>query len=192
MLSAGLHSPASQPRRHLLRTDSGYRVHVQPGGPCRPPRESLSQLDIRQRGMSGRSDVPPLTVYHVAGGAFLDRQSGDRIGCRHREHPAHSRRRPVSHGPRRPGRSDREGTSTPAGAPCVWRRPWGTTSTTSVDPVPAIADVCRRFGVWLHVDAAYAWAAAILPEKKTHLRRLRACRLDRRQPAQMAVHARST
>ena len=40
----------------------------------------------------------------------------------------------------------------------------GTTSTTSIDPVPAVADVCEREGLWLHVDAAYAGAAAILPE----------------------------
>ncbi len=39
----------------------------------------------------------------------------------------------------------------------------GTTSTTSVDPVAAIADVCEREHVWLHVDAAYGGAAAILP-----------------------------
>ena len=37
----------------------------------------------------------------------------------------------------------------------------GTTSTTSVDPVPAIADVAERHGMWLHVDAAYAGSAAI-------------------------------
>src|SRR3712207_4704973 len=32
----------------------------------------------------------------------------------------------------------------------------GTTSTTSIDPVPSVADVCEREGLWLHVDAAYA------------------------------------
>jgi aromatic-L-amino-acid decarboxylase len=40
----------------------------------------------------------------------------------------------------------------------------GTTSTSSVDPVPAIADACQRAGVWLHVDAAYAGSAAVCPE----------------------------
>jgi aromatic-L-amino-acid decarboxylase len=40
----------------------------------------------------------------------------------------------------------------------------GTTSTSSVDPVPAIADACERDGVWLHVDAAYAGSAAVCPE----------------------------
>lgn len=40
----------------------------------------------------------------------------------------------------------------------------GTTSTTSIDPVDAIADVAERYGVWLHVDAAYAGSAAIATE----------------------------
>ena len=40
----------------------------------------------------------------------------------------------------------------------------GTTSTTSVDPVSAIADVCAASGAWLHVDAAYAGVAAMVPE----------------------------
>jgi aromatic-L-amino-acid decarboxylase len=40
----------------------------------------------------------------------------------------------------------------------------GTTSTTSIDPVAAIADICSREGLWLHVDAAYAGSAAVAPE----------------------------
>jgi aromatic-L-amino-acid decarboxylase len=44
----------------------------------------------------------------------------------------------------------------------------GTTSTTSVDPVPAIADLCEREGMWLHVDAAYAGVLAMVPEHRVH------------------------
>ena len=40
----------------------------------------------------------------------------------------------------------------------------GTTSTTSVDPIPEIADLCERAGVWLHVDGAYGGAAAVCEE----------------------------
>ena len=40
----------------------------------------------------------------------------------------------------------------------------GTTSTSSMDPVDAVADVCERERVWLHVDAAYAGSAAVCPE----------------------------
>ena len=40
----------------------------------------------------------------------------------------------------------------------------GTTSTTSVDPVDEIAALCNEYGLWLHVDAAYGGAMALLPE----------------------------
>jgi aromatic-L-amino-acid decarboxylase len=42
----------------------------------------------------------------------------------------------------------------------------GTTSSTSVDPVAGLADLAEREGLWLHVDAAYAGAVAIIPERR--------------------------
>jgi len=42
----------------------------------------------------------------------------------------------------------------------------GTTSCTSIDPVSAIADICEREKLWLHVDAAYGGSAAIVPEMR--------------------------
>src|SRR5712664_1859490 len=42
----------------------------------------------------------------------------------------------------------------------------GTTSTSSVDPVPAIVEICEQHTMWLHVDAAYAGPAAIVPEMR--------------------------
>jgi aromatic-L-amino-acid/L-tryptophan decarboxylase len=39
----------------------------------------------------------------------------------------------------------------------------GTTSTTSVDPVRDILEVCKPHGIWVHVDAAYAGVAAMIP-----------------------------
>ena len=40
----------------------------------------------------------------------------------------------------------------------------GTTSTSSIDPVPAIVPICEQYAMWLHVDAAYGGSAAIVPE----------------------------
>jgi aromatic-L-amino-acid decarboxylase len=48
--------------------------------------------------------------------------------------------------------------------PCAVVATVGTTGTTALDPVQGIANVARRHNLWLHVDAALAGSAMILPE----------------------------
>jgi aromatic-L-amino-acid decarboxylase len=48
--------------------------------------------------------------------------------------------------------------------PCCAVATVGTTSSTSVDPVSAMAEIAEQYGLWLHIDAAYAGSAAVLPE----------------------------
>jgi len=48
--------------------------------------------------------------------------------------------------------------------PCFVTATVGTTSSTAVDPVRKIGEICRRFGVWLHVDGAMGGTAALCPE----------------------------
>jgi aromatic-L-amino-acid decarboxylase len=48
--------------------------------------------------------------------------------------------------------------------PCAVVATLGTTSTLAVDPLDEIAAVCKQFGLWLHVDAAFAGTALLLPE----------------------------
>ncbi|MCP4646564.1 MAG: aminotransferase class V-fold PLP-dependent enzyme, partial [bacterium] len=48
--------------------------------------------------------------------------------------------------------------------PCAVVAAIGTTGTVAVDPLEKIAEICKKYGVWLHVDAAYAGTALLLPE----------------------------
>ena len=48
--------------------------------------------------------------------------------------------------------------------PCFVSATVGTTSSTAIDPIPEIGRICRRHGLWLHVDGAMAGTAALCPE----------------------------
>ncbi len=52
--------------------------------------------------------------------------------------------------------------------PCAVVATIGTTSSTAVDPIASLAEVAARYRLWLHVDAALAGSAAILPELAQH------------------------
>jgi aromatic-L-amino-acid decarboxylase len=125
-------------------------------------RESLG-LAIRERGMAGRVDLPTLRVYvtdhthsHIEKGAIalgIGRANVVRVAC----DAAYAMR------PEALDAAIRADLAAGYRPMCV-AATVGTTSTTSCDPVPEIAGVAKRHGVWLHVDAAYAGPAAILPE----------------------------
>jgi len=127
-------------------------------------RESLG-LGIREDGMAGRKDLPRLRIYtsehahsSIAKGALVlgFGLAGVRsIACDDRfQMRADALEEAIA--------EDRQNGWLPV---CVVAT-IGTTSTSSVDPVPDIADICEKHGIWLHVDAAYAGSAAILPEKR--------------------------
>jgi aromatic-L-amino-acid/L-tryptophan decarboxylase len=124
-------------------------------------RESLG-LDIRERGMSGR-DLPALRVYitdethsHVEKAATalgVGQRNVVRVAC-----DEDFRMRPDAL------RACMESDLAEGFRPLAIVATVGTTSTTSVDPVRALSAVAREQGVWLHVDAAYAGVAAMIPE----------------------------
>jgi aromatic-L-amino-acid decarboxylase len=125
-------------------------------------REALD-LGIRERGMAGRTDLPALRVYltehthsHVEKAAIalgIGRENVVRV-------PVDDGYAMQAEALDRALGADRERGMRPL---CV-AATVGTTSTTSSDPVPEIARVAASHNVWLHVDAAYAGPAAMLPE----------------------------
>jgi aromatic-L-amino-acid decarboxylase len=54
--------------------------------------------------------------------------------------------------------------------PCAVVATIGTTGTVAVDPLQEIGEICRKYGLWLHVDAAYAGTALLLPEYQWMIR----------------------
>ena len=128
-------------------------------------REAKPELQIRERGMAGRADLPRLRVYASEQAHSSIDKAALALGLGlenvvHIETADDLRMRPDSLA--RAIAGDRERGDLPLA--CV--ATVGTTSTTSIDPVPAIADICRREDIWLHVDGAYGGMAAIVPEMR--------------------------
>lgn len=126
-------------------------------------------LGIREDGMSGRDDLPLLRVYcseHVHSSIDkgvitlgLGLKSLRKIECNDRFEMI----------PDKLAEAIEDDIAAGYKPICVIPT-IGTTSTSSVDPVDAIADICEKYGIWLHVDTAYAGATAIVPEYREHFK----------------------
>ena len=124
--------------------------------------------DVRTKGLAGRTDVLPPRLYASEQAHSSIDKAVITLGFGHDalrkiSVDDHFRMRPAAL--RDAIARDRADGSYPVAVVATV----GTTSTTSIDPVREIADVCEREGVWLHVDAAYAGAAALVPETATVL-----------------------
>jgi aromatic-L-amino-acid/L-tryptophan decarboxylase len=118
--------------------------------------------DVRQRGLAGRDDVPRTRVYCSDQTHSSIDKAMIAIGLGHdalRKIPTDDRFRMRADVLREAIIEDRAAGLLPIAVVATV----GTTSTTSIDPVPAIADICARERLWLHVDAAYGGVAAMLP-----------------------------
>ncbi len=130
-------------------------------------RHRLRDLDIRRQGMTGRP-LPRLTVYAsehahssidkacVTLGLGLDNLRKIAADDDFRMRPA--------------ALAEQMAADAADGCvPLAVVATVGATSTTSVDPVPEIAAIARQHDAWLHVDAAYAGTAAIVPELRAQM-----------------------
>jgi aromatic-L-amino-acid/L-tryptophan decarboxylase len=125
-------------------------------------------LDVRTRGLAGRPEVPPLVLYASDQAHSSIDKAAIVLGL-----GLDGVRRVASDGEHRlslPALAEAVERDRAAGRlPFAVVATVGTTSSTSIDPVPEIAEICRREGLWLHVDAAYAGSAAICPELRARM-----------------------
>jgi aromatic-L-amino-acid decarboxylase len=118
--------------------------------------------EVRRKGLAGRTGVPALRVYCSDQTHSSIDKAVITIGL------GHESLRKIPSDDRYQMRADALaaaiGEDRAAGVrPLAVVATVGTTSTTSIDPVPAIAELCARERLWLHVDAAYGGVAAMLP-----------------------------
>lgn len=132
-------------------------------------RHRLPDLDVRERGLSGRPDAPPLVVYASDQAHSSIDKAAIVLGV-----GQENVRRVESDADFRMSvpalaaaiEADRAAGKLPMAVVATV----GTTSSTSIDPVEEIAELSAREGIWLHVDAAYAGSAAICPELRALMR----------------------
>ena len=129
-------------------------------------READPALDIRRKGLAGRN-LPAFRVYcsdqahsSVHKAAMTLGIGSDNVVSV--ESDADFRLRPEAL--QRAITADRAAGHRPLAVVGVL----GTTSSTSVDPLAAIADICQQEKLWFHVDAAYAGVAGAVPELRHH------------------------
>jgi aromatic-L-amino-acid decarboxylase len=124
--------------------------------------------DVRVKGLAGRVELPRLRIYcseHAHSSvdkAVLLLGLGQDAIC-HVPADAEFRMRPDALD-EAIARDVRDGVLPVAAVATV-----GSTSATSIDPVPAIADICEAHDLWLHIDAAYGGVAAIVPSHRAIL-----------------------
>src|SRR5438309_1757541 len=123
------------------------------------------EMRIREEGMSGRKDLPLLRVY-ASDQAHSSIDKGIitlGLGQRAlRKIPSDSEFRMDVNALREAIEEDKRAGMLPF---CIVATV-GTTSTSSIDPVPEIVKVGEEHAMWLHVDAAYGGSAAIVPEMR--------------------------
>jgi aromatic-L-amino-acid decarboxylase len=128
-------------------------------------REMHPELEIRQRGMAGRNDMPRVAVYCSEEAHSSVDKAVMTLGFglnSLRKIPTDARFRMDSEALTAAVEEDRRGGVIPLAVVATV----GTTSTTAIDPVSRIAPLCKREKMWLHVDASYGGTAAILPERR--------------------------
>jgi aromatic-L-amino-acid decarboxylase len=128
-------------------------------------REMHPELRIRQDGMAGRSDMPKVFVYCSEEAHSSVDKALMTLGfglSALRRIPTDDRLRMEASALDAAVENDRRAGAIPLAVVATV----GTTSTTAIDPVSAIAKICERERMWLHVDASYGGTAAILPEMR--------------------------
>ena len=128
-------------------------------------RHAVSGLDSREKGLAGRPDIGRLRLYASTEAHSTIEKAAVVIGVGRvgvRRIPADERFRMVPSALDTAIAEDRAAGWCPF---CVVAT-LGTTSSTSMDPAAELAAICERERIWMHVDAAYAGAAAVVPEMR--------------------------